>query len=86
MDRFYKGTLTFTDGREFVDYWKTEESALSYYEGISKDNVQRIDCMEMTTTEDTETYTASKCIYEYDAEGKYYYFTGEHEQNRIKLN
>lgn len=70
---FYKGHIEFSDGRSFDDYYVNKDDALSQYESAPHfTNCIRAEVFEYKPDADNAMYEAT-CIYEYDANGKYYY-------------
>lgn len=73
--KIYKGIISFADGREFEDLYITKEDALSYYGRANLfDGCLRAVVFEMVASDEGVTrFEEGNCIYEFDANGKYYY-------------
>lgn len=70
---FYRGHIEFSDGRSFDDFWIHRDDALDYYEDSPYyANCIRAELFECKPDADNVKYEDT-CIYEYDANGKYYY-------------
>ena len=69
----YVGMLRLTDGTEYNDIWVHEEDAMSYYSHCTGFRVERAELFEYAPDEDDFQYQMTKCLYEYDVNGKYYY-------------
>ena len=69
----YRGIIKFADGKKFDDIWVDKDTAMSYFEhSPSYDGCLRAELFEMAPNGGT-LYENKACLYEYDANGHYYY-------------
>lgn len=70
----YKSIMEFTDGRTITDLWSDKEGAVCYIENSPNfEGIVRSELFEYVS--DGLMYKPENCLFEYDANGNYYYNT-----------